>query len=125
MIAIYFKEGPELLATVTAPVAVRPQHTEAARDIGPDGFDMRANVVAGRHDGPAPFRETPLDVTEPRLFARVETIPTLGRGTVPRQLVETRSAPDVRANSEILSQQVRAGDDFAQNRPAAKELNVR
>jgi len=55
----------------------------------------------------------------------MKQIPPLGREAVPAQFVETRAAPDVGCDAEVVLQELRGGDDFAQDGAAPEKLDAR
>jgi hypothetical protein len=65
-----------------------------------------------------------LDIGAPRLGLGMQRVPARRLDAVARELVEARDAPDVRRNAEVLLQELRARDDFAQYRAAAQELHL-
>ena len=60
-----------------------------------------------------------------RLGFRMQHVPAFAIQAVAAQLVEAGDAPDVRSHAEILLQQLRGGDRFAQDRAAAEQLHLR
>src|ERR1700731_935310 len=125
IVPVHFEEFAQRDAIVAATEAIRAEADVSPRDIGPDLIGKSANVVGSRDDRPLAPAEALLDIALARGLRGVEQIPAFRFQAVATQLVEARAAPDIRAHAEVLLEQLRAGDDFTQDRAGTHELHAR
>src|SRR6266568_2725171 len=125
VVPVDFEEPAQVEAVVRAAEAVGSQHGVAAGYERPDLVGEGLQVVAGRDDRTGRTgTELLFHEADAARRIRVQQVAPLGVQTLAAQFGEARHAPHVCAHPEVLREQVRAGDDLAQDRAAAQQLHA-
>src|SRR5262245_2248154 len=122
---VYFKELPQGHAIVAAAEAVGAETDIAPRHVRPDLVREGPHVVRGCDDRSLPGPKAFSDIALAGSLRGVQQAPALRVQAVATQLIETRTAPDIREHTEILLQQVRPRNHLAQDCAATEQLYAR
>src|SRR5690554_3519932 len=124
VVAIHLKETPQRLARIRAAVAVGAEHHVATIDVGSDLFGKGSDVVGGRDGRAWAPRKALRDVRGSRLGLRMQQVVALGVDAFALELGERGATPDIGLDAPVLFEQLRCGDDLAQNGARAHELDL-
>src|SRR5260370_16366016 len=125
VMAVDLEELPQRHPVVAATETVGAEAHIALRHERPDLLGEGAHVIRRCNDRPLATVEAFLYVALARRLRWMKQIPPLGREAVSAQFVETRAAPDVGCDAEVVLQELRGGDDFAQDGAAPEKLDAR
>src|SRR5690606_15971478 len=125
-VAVQFEVMAQPLTGVRTAVAVGAEHAIGLA-LGHERTDLigeHLHVVGSRDRRPFAILQALLDVRQTRRLGRVQHVPAIRVQAVAAQFVETRAAPDVGGDAPVCFQQIGRGDDFAEDRAAAHNLDV-
>ena len=122
MAAVHLEVPTEILPRVGTPISIGSEHQVAFLGY-PGAYLLRkgAHVIRGRHRRPRPAGQA-LFHPAGLPAARIEPVAALNGFAVTPQFVKAGCTPDVCADTELASQQLGRGHDFAQDGSTTQQL---